>query len=381
MIVPQGKLDCAPLGPFVEANLSDADLRRIMPLQRVLLSPLDYPAVDDWRRAVNRTTIAVFDSDAAMFQLDADGLELQYSEEFDAADTSQYAQELMPGFARDLTLYRRATELKAGNRSMLWAQDLEWLYGSEYFNEFLLPTGALDPLWVAAPTHHARYPAMLHTYHDGRRSEHFFGAADVALMRLLQPALEAGVRTILQAAANRESLAAAFDTIDDGALLYDLQGGLVHRSRSVAALAGTRRGEEIIVSAGRELAQAIAAGDSAVRNVSTRGGVYRLTAILLGEGVFTMRPAVLVTLAPRDERLPDRDTIRHRFGLTPRQTDVALLMVKRRTNAEMADELCISEHTVRSHVEAVMGKLGLHDRRELPNKLRIGGGTAEGSER
>lgn len=380
MILSTRSLDCAPLAGPIEARLSDGALRRIEPLQRTLLTPLDYGSVDEWRRAVNRATVDVFSSDAAMFQLDMDSIDLQYSEEFNTAHTSRYVSEMMPRFTRKQQLYRRAEQLKAGNRSMLWASDLKWLYDSAYFNELLRTVRAFDPLWVAAPGDQGRYPAMLHTYHDRPPRKHYFGAADVALIRAVQPALKAGIRTLGQVAASRESLAMTFDALGDGALIYDIEGHLVHRNRSLAGLVRTRRAEETIGVAGREMARALTSRETdallrphnATRVVSTRGSDYQLTAILLGEGVFTMRPAVLVTVSGGAPRIPDRDTLRQRFGLTRRQVDVALLLAERKTNLEMADDLCISEHTVRGHVEAVMGKLGVHDRRKVAAELANG---------
>lgn len=384
MIVPARSLDCSPLTPAAEASVSGADLRRIEPLQRALLSPLDYESIDHWRRAVNQAAVTAFGSDAAMFQLDVDGVALQFSDEFEPEDLATYSDEIMATLSRNLRLYQRMREIGAGNRSMLWAADLEWLYGSEYFNELVVPMRAFDPLWVSASAGASRYPATLHTYHDRRTSHHFFDAGDVELMRAVRPALEAGVRTVMRLQAGRASLTAVLDGKGDGVLVYDLQGRVVYRNPAVGRLVRTVRGEASIVDAGGDMARGLAAREisdqiqarNADRGVSTRGGTYRLNAVLLGEGVFTPGPAVLVTVAAGERPLPDRDTVRDRFGLTRRQAEVALLLARRTTNPEIAEMLCISEHTVRSHAEAVMATLGVHDRREIGSLLRGGGAAA-----
>ncbi|MDP8950948.1 MAG: response regulator transcription factor [Actinomycetota bacterium] len=51
--------------------------------------------------------------------------------------------------------------------------------------------------------------------------------------------------------------------------------------------------------------------------------------------------------------------------LTPREKEVFALILKRRTNAEIAEELYISLYTVKNHVSSILRKLGLKSRREL----------------
>ena len=370
-------LDCAPIEAPLDVRLSDADLERIEPLQRVLLSPLDSGSADNWRRAVNRILIEVFGSDAAMFQLDVDGVSLQLSEEFDPATMAQYTEEFMPAFAARRRLYRRSLDKGAGNRSIMWGSDLEWLYDSAYFNELVVGMRAFDPLWASAPTEGATYPAMIHTYRD-RRGGCYFDERDVKLMELVRPALEAGVRTVTRTAFNRTSLIASLEARGDGALVYDVEGELLYRNPAVGALATTPEDERALAEEAREMALSLASASvidrlrpsTASRRVITRTGDFALSAVRLGEGMFRVGPTVLVTVPAGGAPLPDQGTLRRRFGLTRRQAEVCLLLARLKTDPEVAELLGISVHTARHHAEAVMGKLGLSDRRRIAERLR-----------
>jgi DNA-binding NarL/FixJ family response regulator len=49
-------------------------------------------------------------------------------------------------------------------------------------------------------------------------------------------------------------------------------------------------------------------------------------------------------------------------GLTPRELEVLSLMRKGLTNAEIGDQMSITERTVKGHVTGILEKLGAHDR-------------------
>lgn len=66
--------------------------------------------------------------------------------------------------------------------------------------------------------------------------------------------------------------------------------------------------------------------------------------------------------AGRNEPLPDMLP-----GLTPRENQVADLVLKGLTNREIAERLAISKHTVDSHVASIIGRLGIRSRYQLMN--------------
>lgn len=52
-------------------------------------------------------------------------------------------------------------------------------------------------------------------------------------------------------------------------------------------------------------------------------------------------------------------------ALTEREHEVLLLVARGRSNQELSDDLFISPHTAKTHVNRIMTKLGVHDRAQL----------------
>jgi len=62
--------------------------------------------------------------------------------------------------------------------------------------------------------------------------------------------------------------------------------------------------------------------------------------------------------------------LEHRYGLTPRELEVAKLLARGKSNAAIAEELRISAHTARHHTQRILSKLAVHSRAEAGAKLR-----------
>jgi DNA-binding NarL/FixJ family response regulator len=82
---------------------------------------------------------------------------------------------------------------------------------------------------------------------------------------------------------------------------------------------------------------------------------------LVAEGDSLLFPAAVRELA-REHGSPAARAAMERAALTEREGHVLRLMARGLSNAEIAGELVLGSETVKSHVSAVLGKLGARDR-------------------
>jgi DNA-binding CsgD family transcriptional regulator len=75
-----------------------------------------------------------------------------------------------------------------------------------------------------------------------------------------------------------------------------------------------------------------------------------------------------------DLSLPTTQELRITFGLRGREPQVALLAAEGLSNADIAERLRLSAHTVRHYLERVLFRLGLHTRKALAVHLMAGAG-------
>jgi DNA-binding NarL/FixJ family response regulator len=83
---------------------------------------------------------------------------------------------------------------------------------------------------------------------------------------------------------------------------------------------------------------------------------------VLARGEALLAPAVTRRVVETFASLPDRTAPPELDDLSPRETEVLRLLARGRSNAQIADELVISEATAKTHVSNILAKLGVRDR-------------------
>lgn len=136
-------------------------------------------------------------------------------------------------------------------------------------------------------------------------------------------------------------------------------------SNSSAEDAGRPQWKRIMEAAVGEVADQ---GGAPTPQVSMAGPWHRLWCRLPDDGLDPAR--AVVVLAEREQPGPPPPTmLRDRFRLTPREAEVALLLVQRCSNKEIARQLLIARRTADHHTENVLRKLGVHSRKEVKDAL------------
>lgn len=112
-----------------------------------------------------------------------------------------------------------------------------------------------------------------------------------------------------------------------------------------------------------DVSDAIIAGSAGARGVLSRNASAETMASAIAavaDGLIVIEPAFAAALFPAR----DSSSARPVEELTPRELQVLRLLAEGQSNKTIARELGISEHTVKFHVNAILGKLNAQSRTE-----------------
>lgn len=269
-----------------------------------------------------------------------------------------------------------------------------------FYNEGVRPLGAFHGLLVS-PLNTPQWFVHLST---GRRlGRQDYDAEDVAVMRTLLPHVVTALRVAIRLADADWRVIGAADALDRlhaGVILVDAAGRVLFANRiAEAILAGggglgiDREGIRACSQGATRVLRRLIAGctDIAIVNGGPGGSVE----IPCGEGRSPLRVtvapfrvdveqgdtawlgaarpvAILMTTDPEREQRLRKENLRHQFGLTPAEADVAFEILKGDGRDAAASRLGISVATVRAHLSHIFEKTGVHRQAELVGLLMQG---------
>jgi DNA-binding CsgD family transcriptional regulator len=236
-----------------------------------------------------------------------------------------------------------------------------------YLAEVLRPFGFAHEVQMSCAAAGRIWGNLHLTRRDGRSA---FSASAIALLEALVPHVTAGLRS----AAGRDTLAASPGPAVGMVLLGP--GGGIELANAVALrllredASGSRLRRWVAIQTVASLLKRVVDGDEDVVPAldlvdNERGEVYRLRGERLRQADGRVRDLVLI----EPGRLSDGAQLLSSLGLTGREQEVALSVLRGLSTKEMAAALNLSPHTVQTHVRHVLEKLGVDSRRALASLL------------
>lgn len=366
---------------------STKDAEGIADALRTLLSPLDFPTLDAWQAAVSESVQRVTGAERVGFILPIERAAcagVYYTS--GASDLIDAGNEYGSYYyALDRGLHRASRQrLEIWTRSMVWPRaELE---RSEYYNDFCVRHRSRDSIGMSVSVG-TLLPAPASLVLHAERSDAFgTGGREMALFRLLLPALKSGLSLGLQLAGRVHDLGAVLDHTEEGLVLFDARGRTLHANAALLRLLEVEPERERLCREMERLARSVPGVSTAKGRRSRAGPVdspfrcmtrtgtadYYLRVGQVGRNLLGTDGVVLVAVTRNSAEVVPDSLAGERFGLTRAEAQVARLLADGRTNNEVAAALFISPHTARHHTEKVLAKLGVHSRRAVKQVLLVG---------
>ena len=148
------------------------------------------------------------------------------------------------------------------------------------------------------------------------------------------------------------------DTFPADVVLWDLGWDSTSALEQLAELPEGSPPVTAVLSDQSQAAEAWAAGAKGILPRETDSESLRAALIAVSQGLVVLNPTATLSLLPSGDHLPGAIP----SDLTPRELQVLQLLAEGLPNKGIAGQLGISDHTVKFHVNAIMGKLGAQSR-------------------
>jgi DNA-binding CsgD family transcriptional regulator len=350
----------------VSLTLSSQAQKRIAAASRVIAAPFDFESPDAWMEATAMSLRDTIGASTAGVSLPSDSGLRVMSPHF-SDEIADWYRSFYPLLERVGT-FRRSARSGVITRREVYGPHYEDMQESAYVQEFMHSIKCFDSItvgvrWSPRGTTPDDVVQILLNTDDPQRP---FNEAQVATARLLHPALEAGVSAYRHMRAAYAQLGAIIDASGAACAVFSLGGQLIHCTPTLEQLLAREPYRERLSDQARHLARSFTPDRGSLSDVppapcTFEGARGQYTIALIRVRNLGPRPTILLTVTPPPERrsFPSQDGLRERFGLTPRQAEVALLLAERYSNKEIAAALGISVHTARHHVNAVLNQFGV----------------------
>ena len=170
---------------------------------------------------------------------------------------------------------------------------------------------------------------------------------DVVLMDVRMPGVD-GIAATAEICARTNARVLMLTTYDLDEHVYDAL-----RAGASGFLLKSMRGRELV-----DAVRVVAAGEALLAPTVTR---RLIASVVHRHPAAPHPPSAHLTPHPPAPHPPAAGE-RRVAGLSPRETDTLRALARGLSNAEIAAELYVSEHTVKTHVSNLLAKLGLRDR-------------------
>ena len=263
------------------------------------------------------------------------------------------------------------------------------LMASDYYLHYLEPIGVFRILGVDT----IEPGGMVGRLRFSRgRSEPAFGARDRRLLERLTPHLRRALQIyarLQRTTSERDVYAGAVDGLSVATIILDEQARLLNSNAMASALLEeadglSLRGNRLHIAA-RETNQALQQAVTAIIQAQQRGepGVVRALRIprsagrsdlglvvrpvpASGWGEGQSSPCVAVFISDPDlQESASRQTLGELFGLAPAEANLAILLARGLSLAEVSGAQNISLHTARAQLKAIFAKTGVSRQAEL----------------